>query len=278
MSSSAQVFDRQDVRRHRDRAAPGFSDHDFLFVEVADRLAERLEDLKRTFPTVLEIGSRTGLMSRMGLHRFGAETLIQTDLSPAMLAGGAGLRVATDPEFLPFRDESFDLVVSCLDLHWVNDLPGALIQLRQALKPTGLLLVAVLGGETLGELRHCLASAEIAAEGGISPRCSPMLDIKDAGMLLQRAGYAEPVVDSERITVSYGDPLKILKDLRGMGETNAVRERRKNFLRRGTLFNALERYAAEFGDGDNRFPVTYEVLTLTAWATNAPQPAKQEAR
>lgn len=271
MADPVTVFDRRAVRQHRDRAAPDFRDHDFLFVAAAEQLIDRLADMGRPFPLVLELGARDGLMARVAAGRGVLGTIVQTDLSPVMLGKGKGLRVAADAERLPLQPGLFDLVVSCLDLHWVNDLPGALIQARRALKPDGLFLASVFGGDTLAELRQSLAAAELAGEGGVSPRCSPLLDIRDAGHLLQRAGFAEPVVDSETITVSYGDPLKLLHDLRGMGETNAVIERRKSFTRRTTLFDALGRYLADFAGPDGRIPATFQILTLTAWGAPADQ-------
>ena len=140
--------------------------------------------------------------------------------------------LAADEEWLPFGAGRFDLILSCLSLHWVNDLPGALVQARRALKPDGMFLAAMLGGATLTELRTALAEAEVAGEGGLSPRVSPFADVRDAGDLLGRAGFAMPVVDAEEITVSYPDPFRLMDDLRGMGETNAVRLRRKGFTRR----------------------------------------------
>lgn len=266
------VFDRRSVRRHRDRAAAGLPAHDFLFREVGERLLDRLDDVRRHFPRALDLGCHDGTVGRLLGNRGGIETLVQTDLSPRMAAAAGGLAVAADEEALPFPAASFDVVISLLSLHWVNDLPGALTQIRRVLKPDGLLLAAMLGGQTLKELRHVLMEAEIALEGGLSPRVAPFADVRDAGGLLQRAGFALPVVDTETIAVSYADPLRLLADLRGMGETNAVLERRKTLSRRQTLLDAAARYRALFADGGGRVPATFQVIYLTAWAPDASQP------
>jgi len=280
MGSAQYVFDRKIVRRHRDRAARHFADHDFLFREAAERLAERLEDVTRVFPRVLDIGARTGALAPLIAGRPGTETIVQCDLSAPMMkaararacAGGATRLVAVaDEEFLPFADGSFDLIVSCLSLHWTNDLPGALVQIRRALKPDGLFLAAILGGETLGELRRALIEAEVAETGGAGPRVSPFADLRDAGSLLQRARFALPVVDADTITVSYENALDLMRDLRGMGEANAIADRRKDFTRRSTLLRAAAIYEDIFAD-DGRMPATFQILNLTAWAPHASQP------
>ena len=266
------VFDRKTVRLHRDRAAPRIDEYGFLFREVAERLSERLEDVKRRFPVALDLGCREGLLAGFLGARGGIETLIQCDLSEAMARRAGGLRLVADEECIPFAEGRFDLVISCLDLHWVNDLPGTLIQIRRILKPDGLFLAALLGGTTLNELRIALTEAEIAEEGGLSPRVSPFADLRDAGNLLQRAGFALPVADADTITVSYGDPFNLMKDLRGMGETNAVVERRKEVARRATLMAGAARYREMFGDSEGRVPATFQVLYLTAWAPDPSQP------
>jgi SAM-dependent methyltransferase len=172
---------------------------------------------------------------------------------------------------LPFADASFDLVVSGLSLHWVNDLPGALIQVRRALRPDGLFLAALLGGDTLIELRQALVEAETEVEGGASPRVSPFLDVREAGALLQRAGFSLPVVDLDTITVTWPDALALMKDLRGMGEANAVLERKKSFTRRGTLLSAAAGYQARHGDAEGRIPATFQIVYLTGWAPHDSQ-------
>jgi SAM-dependent methyltransferase len=281
MSDAMRVFDRHLVARHRARAAPGLDAHDFLFREVAERLADRLDDVSRKFPSALDLGCHGGELAGVLGRRGGIERLVQADLAPAMAARARAsaaahkrpaATLACDEEALPFAPGSFDLILSCLSLHWVNDLPGALLQMRAALKPDGLLLAALLGGETLGELRAALAEAEIAGVGGLSPRVSPFADTRDAGALLQRAGFALPVVDSDRLTVSYPDAFALMRELRGMGETNAVIERRRAGLGRAVLFDAARRYRDRHGDQAGRVSATFQVIYLTAWAPHEAQP------
>ncbi|HSR71630.1 MAG TPA: methyltransferase domain-containing protein [Kiloniellales bacterium] len=269
------VFDRALLRRRRDRAAPRLGAHDFLFREVAERLAERLEDVTRRFPLALDLGCRDGVLGTLLGERGGIETLVQSDLSPVLARRAAGPgrpAVAADEEALPFGPGSFDLVLSALSLHWVNDLPGALLQIRQVLKPDGLFLGALFGGSTLNELRSALMEAELAEEGGASPRVSPFADIRDAGGLLQRAGFTLPVADLDSIRVSYPDALALMRDLHGMGESNVLRDRRRSPLRRATLARAAALYAERHGDAAGRVPATFQVVYLTAWAPHPDQP------
>ncbi len=265
------IFDRGTLRARRDRAASVIAD-DFLFVEAAERLVDRLADIDRRFPVALDLGCRAGTLERALAGRGGIACLVESDPSPRFAARAAGPRLAAEPEFLPFAPSSFNAVLSVLLLHWVNDLPGALLQLRRTLKPDGLLLVSLLGGETLGELRECLMEAELAEEGGISPRVSPFADLRDLGSLLQRAGFAMPVVDSDRLIATYPDALAVMRELRLMGEGNATVERRRSFSRRGTLLRAAALYAERFGQADGRIPASFEIVTLTAWAPHESQP------
>jgi SAM-dependent methyltransferase len=233
---------------------------------VADRLIERLDDVRGEFRVALDLGTRGGALADALARRPATEEVIPADPSVAFLARRQGMRVAADPEIVPFRESSFDLVVSALALHWVADLPGALVQLRRVLKPGGLLLGAMLGGSTLIELRTVLLEAELIEEGGASPRVSPAADLADVAALLLRAGFAMPVADAEKITVTYSDALALMRDLRGMGETNALSARRRSPLRRQTLACAAMLYAERFGLPDGRIPATFEILFLTGWA------------
>ncbi len=272
MSDTMTVFDRAAVRRHRDRAAAGFPHFNFLHEEIADRLVDRVEDVMRTFPLALDLGCHDGGMARRLPGRKGIETVISADLSPAMAALAPSPALVADEEFLPIAPGSVDLITSNLSLHWVNDLPGALIQARMALRPDGLFVAAMLGGETLKELRRCMVEAEVEVEGGLSPRLSPFADVRDVGALMQRAGFSMPVVDSDLLTVTYDHPLKLMADLRGMGESNAVAERRKTFSRRATLMTAVGIYFEKYADADGRLPATFQILYLTGWAPDASQP------
>ena len=274
MTDSMIVFDRTAKRLHRDRAAERLDEAGFLFEEGAERLADRLSDIRRGFPVALDLGCHDGTLARVLAGRGGIETLIQADLSPVMAARAAAQAPALvcDEEALPFAADSLDLVLSNLSLHWVNDLPGALVQINRALKRDGLLLLSMFGGGTLAELRDCLTRAELETEGGAGPRVSPFVDIRDLGNLLQRAGFALPVVDAETITVRYENPLRLFADLRAMGESNAVAERRKRFSRRATLLRAAQLYQELYGGEDGRVPATFTLLFAAAWTPHPDQP------
>lgn len=268
MTDTGIVFDRAAVRRHRDRAAADFARHDFLFQEIADRLGDRLQDVDRRFTSVLDLGGGHGAP----IPELDTTTIITGDLSEAMLRRSGRQRpVALNEEYLPFGVNAFDLAVSALSLHWVNDLPGALIQIRQALKPDGLFMAAILGGDTLIELRRVLLEADAETTGGTRPHTSPVADVANAGGLLQRAGFALPVVDTDTLTVTYTDMFALMRDLRGMGETNAVAARDQRFMRRDTLFAAAEKYQALYADADGRVPATFQVIWLTGWAPHESQ-------
>jgi len=270
------VFNRRAVRQHRDRAARDFAAHDFLFRETADRLADRLTDVNRRFELGLDLGCHGGELANTPQARERIANLVQCDLSPAMATlarSCSGLpTIAADEETLPFAQASFDVVASNLSLHWVNDLPGALKQVLTTLKPDGLFIGAMLGGQTLRELRDAFTRAEAEIEGGLSQRVSPLTEVRDAGALLQRAGFALPVADRETITVSYGDPLKLMTDLRAMGESNAVLSKRNTLTRRSTLFRAAEIYIDDHADAGGRVDATFEVIFMTAWAPHPDQP------
>ncbi len=270
------VFDRVLVRRRRDRAAARLTKHDFLFLDAADRLVDRLEDIGRTFGRALDLGCHGGEIGRTLDASNKVGWLAQSDLSPAMVArapvSARQARLALDEEGLPFAANAFDLVISGLSLHWVNDLPGTLLQVRRTLAPDGLFLATMFGGDTLGELRTALADAELAVTGGVSPRISPFVDVRDAGMLLQRAGFNLPVVDAETITVSYADPLALLRDVSGMGEANALVSRHKAPLRRAVLQRMFELYGERHATEDGRITASFQIVTLTGWKPHASQP------
>ncbi len=263
------LFDRALHRRRLDRAAPAYGTASFLKRRAADDVVVRLEAVTRHFPRAADLGARDGAFARALAISDAADKidwLIETDLSREMLAGRAGTRLVADEERLPFGPASLDLVVSTLALHWTNDLVGALIQIRQALKPDGLFVGAFLGGATLTELRQSLLAAEVELTGGASPRVSPFADAIDAAALLQRAGFALPVADVDRVTVRYADPLALLRDLRAMGETAVPLERPPRGLTRSVLVRAMELYAERFADPDGRIPATFEIVTLTGWS------------
>lgn len=260
MTDSMVVFDRAAKRLQRRRAARTEGDYNFLRAAATERLLDRLDDVRRSFPLALVQGCDAAWLQPHLHGRGGIETLISMDMT------GKGARhVVGDEEFLPFGQSRFDLVLAILNLHWINDLPGALIQIRQALKPDGLFLGAMLGGATLTELRQSWLMAEAELEGGASPRISPMAETLDGAALLQRAGFALPVADNEKLTVTYADAFRLMRDLRFMGEANAVAGRRKTFTRRTTLFRTAELYQQHFGGSDGRIPASFEIIMLTGW-------------
>ena len=265
-ADTMQVFDRALVRRRRERAVAAGDRHDFLFAEIADRVADRLCDVTRSFPVGVEIGARGGHLARAVLASGRVGTLFAADPSPTLASRLPVPAFAADEEALPFAPSSLDLVLSSLALHWVNDLPGALLQVRNALKPDGLFLAAMFGGETLKELRETLMEAEIAVSGGVAPRISPTADLKDAAGLLSRAGFALPVADRDSLTVVYSDPLALMRELSGMGESNAVRLRNPAPLRRAVLFEAARLYQLRHGVEGGRVKATFEILYLSGWA------------
>lgn len=266
--SAPALFDPALRRLRRDRAADSLGEADFLLTEVVERLGERLEDVLRAFPRAAVVGAWDGTPARILKGRFGIETLIQVESSPRMAAKAAefGPVALADEELLPLEEGSFDLVLAPLTLHGVNDLPGALSQIRRALKPDGLFLGALLSGESLQNLRSAFAEAEVQTAGGLSPRVAPFADLRSLGSLLQRAGFALPAADLDRIEVRYAEPLRLLRDLKAMGESNPLRERRRAFLRRATLLRALEILAME-APTKARFDVAF----LTGWAPHASQ-------
>jgi len=274
MSAPPLLFDRALHRKRLDRAARGFAAADFLQRRTALDLVERLEGIMRNFPRAVDLSARAGAFREALAESPAAERvglLVESDLSPAMLAGRGGPRVALDEERLPFAAQSLDLVVSTLGLHWTNDVVGTLIQIRRVLKPDGLFLGAFLGGATLTELRQALTDAESQILGGAGSRISPFADSRDAAGLLQRAGFALPVADVDRVSVSYEHPLKLMGDLRQMGETNVLADRHPRALTRTLIARAAELYAERFAGPDGRITATFEIVTLTGWAPHASQ-------
>jgi len=280
MISPTSLFDRISHRQHRARAA-ALGPSTFLVDRAAEDLSERLAAVLRRFEYVLDLGTPTDAARRTVAASGKAGTIISADVlagtaaSPHLQAtgatSGARLVVAADEEALPFRDDVFDLVVSALALQFVNDLPGTLVQIRRALKPDGLLLAAVLGGETLTELRQAFAAAEAEMEDGLSPRVIPFPDLRDMGALLQRAGFALPVADIDRVTARYGSPIALMHDLRRMGATNALLERSRRPLKRATLSRMMQIYGERFADSDGRIRATFEIIWLSGWAPHETQ-------
>jgi SAM-dependent methyltransferase len=258
MSPGPTIFDRQ-LLRLRQKRARALGPETFLIDRVADELGERLSVVLRQFERAADIGTPTDAVRRVLAASGKVVTIVGAD------------SVAIDEEALPFADGSLDLVTSALSLQFVNDLPGTLIQIRRALKADGLLLVALIGGDTLTELREAFAVAETEIEGGVSPRVAPFADVRAVGALLQRAGFALPVVDSDRLTVRYPSVFALMRDLRGMGATNILSERRRAPLKRATLRRMAEIYAERFADSDGRLRATFEVVWLSGWVPHDSQ-------
>ena len=256
------IFDRRAVRLHRDRAAATVGHVDAILREAAARLVDRLDDTTHRFARALDLGGR-GVVAPL-LRARGIDT-ISADLSAKMAALGGASAVAADEEFLPFAPGSFDLVVASVSLHWVNDLPGALIQLRRSLRPDGLLLASIPVVSTLGTLRAALTAAEASLCGGASPRISPFPDLRDCAGLLQRAGFALPVADAEDLALEYANSWALLQDLRAAGETNAVALRDRRIPPRALFASAL----ASCG---TPMPVRLRLAFMTGWAPAESQP------
>ncbi len=268
-------FDRRLVRHRRERAAATLADADFLLAHVREALEERLTDVNRRFSRIAVIGAGDGSVARMLNARYAPDLLVQIDGSAAMAQGARsdGFSLVADEETLPLADACLDLIVAPLTLHNVNDLPGVLIQMRRALAPDGLVIAAMLAGETLSPLRDAFARAELETVGGISPHVAPMADLRDLGGLLQRAGLALPVADKETLTVRYGSPLRLLQDLRAMGESNPLAERRRVFLRRDTLMRTLDILVQDHADDDGKVSIRFDIAYLHGWA---PSPQQQK--
>jgi SAM-dependent methyltransferase len=253
-AAPTQIFDRALLARRHARAEK-LGPEDFLLARIAEDMTERLSAVMREFTSGVDIATPGAHLARRLAERM-------PPLARADFAAGESLGLAP---------QAHDLALSALALHFVNDLPGALAQIRRALKPDGLFLAAILGGETLTELRQAFALAESEIEGGISPRVAPFADVRELGALLQRAGFALPVADCDRIIVRYGSPLNLMHDLRKMGATNILHERRRAPLRRATLLRMMEIYAARFADADGKIRATFDVVWLTGWSPHDSQ-------
>lgn len=248
MSDTPQLTDRSALLAHRDRARSASAL--FLHEEARDDLQDRLEMVNKAFQSVAIVTPFPAVWQ---------DAFPQAHLLP-------------DTEVLDLTEASYDLVVHAMSLHWANDPVGQLIQCRRALKPDGLLLVVCPGGQTLHELRAALGQAEVEVTGGLSPRVLPMGEIRDLGGLLQRAGLALPVADSAILTTSYQTPLHLMRDLRAMGESNALNARIKSFTKRAVMVRAMQIYADTFATDDGRITASFELITLTGWAPDASQP------
>jgi SAM-dependent methyltransferase len=272
-----QPFDRRLLTIRRRRAA-ALGPSTFLLERVAQDLADRLGAVTRQFACAVDLGTPGAALCRLLIASGQVGTIVAANAdvavahsAPASVTERGVLAVAADEEALPFRAGALDLVVSALALQFANDLPGALVQIRRALKPDGLLLAALVGGDTLVELRQAMAEAEAEIEDGVSPRVAPFVDVRAAGALLQRAGFALPVTDVDRLTVRYASPLALMYDLRRMGATNPLVERSRRPLERAVLKRMLEVYAERFADADGRIRATFDIVWLSGWVPHESQ-------
>lgn len=260
------VFDTTRLNQQRIRAQPKLGEHDFLIDWSRDQLLSRLDIIKRDFKNVLQLGNRTAL-DKAKINGLKNLTIADT-VSPR---DDINDFILCDKEWLPFDSDIHDLIISPLHLHTINDLPGALTQLKNALKPDGLFLSAILGGETLYELRDVMSRAEMEITGGMSPRVAPFADMPQMGSLMQRAGFNLPVVDSEIVTVTYDHVFKLMHDLRYMGEGNALIERSKSFNNRKLMMRCAELYQELYAEDDGRIKATFEIIFLIGWKPHESQ-------
>ncbi|NNE52245.1 MAG: methyltransferase domain-containing protein [Sulfitobacter sp.] len=247
MTDRPRMTDTDALKRHRDRATP---EGMFLHYAAADEINDRLQMINKSFTKQAVV---------TGFPQVWSENLPEA-------------RIVGDSETLDLTPGDHDLVVHALALHWANDPVGQLIQCRRALRPDGLFLAVSFGGQTLKELRACIGQAEVEVTGGLSPRIAPLGELRDVGALLQRAGFALPVADAAPFTVTYGDAWALMRDLRAMGETNALTDRLRRPTRRAVLNRAAELYAAHFPADGDRITATFELIFLTGWAPDESQP------
>ena len=272
MSERPRIFDDALLRLRRRRAA-ALAAPDFLIRRVADDLAERLAVVMRRFPIAVDLGTPGGALVDVLAASGKTDVIVAADALLLHSPKAGALAVATEDEALPFRDQSLDLVVSALSLQLVNDLPGVLVQIRRALKADGLFIAALAGGDTLTELRQAFAAAEAELEGGVSPRVIPFVDVRGAGALLQRAGFALPVADLDRLIARYDLPIALMHDLRALAATNPMIERSRRPLKRALLERMVEVYREKFSDPDGRIRATFDIVWLSGWA---PHPGQQK--
>ncbi|MCA8900872.1 MAG: methyltransferase domain-containing protein [Hyphomonas sp.] len=273
------LFDRVRVARNRDRAAATYEDYAFLKDRVSSDLVERLQDTAHTFEQGLDLGCHDGRLARAALGSGRVAAMEAGDASAGMAAAAraSGLDARQMDEETPELPAGrYDLVLSALSLHWVNDLPGTLVRVRQAMKPDGLFLGALFGAGTLAELRECLMEAETEISGGAAPRLSPLPGLRDMAALMQRAGFALPVADRDSVVVRYQDPMRLLEDLKGMGERAAFQPEMIRPLPRRVLERAMALYHERHADPDGRVRASFEIVHVSGWAPapGQPQPLK----
>lgn len=274
-NSPPRLFDRTLLRHRRDRASGEFSNFNYLHARAAEDLLDRVSAVKRTFETCLVLGGGGSVSQALNDHPIAKDkikTLIETDLSEPMVKQGKAGQLVLDEERLPIASQSVDLVLSCLSLHWTNDLVGTLIQINHALKPDGFFACALLGGATLTELRQSMMTAESELYDGVSARVSPFADTVDMAGLLGRAGFAMPVSDVDRVKVRFGNAFVLMRDLRAMGETSVLTQRARKPVHRQFFVRTAELYSERFAEDDRKIPATFEILHAAGWAPHPDQP------
>lgn len=261
-----QIFNRNILRMHRDRAVTTIKDSDFLFQDSLQDITERASIYKQKYGTVLNIGSRTFPIQTMKDERgleFG--TFVNTDISFKMLQNIKGIKVQSDEEFIPFLDHSFDLVISNLNLHWVNDLPGTLFQIRNILKESGLFIASFFGENSLYEIKEVLIKTESDLNKNINFHISPTISAEMLTSLMKRAGFKDIVVDKNTITTIYDNPYKVLSDIRSMGESNCMNGGKVRYLRKDVLHEFSKNYFKMFSDRKGQITCSYDLLTCVGY-------------
>ncbi len=272
MTQPEPIFDHDLLNQRRNRWARHVKAQDFLLRRVGEDFCGRLAVINRSFAKTLILGAHHGIVGKELAALESVDWIISAETADQLLAQCQGTRIKADQEWLPFKDAGLDLIVSPLTLHYANDLPGSLAQIRRALKNDGLFLGSMLGGYTLTELRQAWLQAEAEITGGAAPRVAPFADIRDLGALLQRAGFALPVVDSERLTVNYATPLALMQELKAMAASNPLAARTRKPVTKKLLKRACEIYSDQFADSaTGRCPATFEILTISAWAPDESQ-------
>ena len=277
MVNNIQIFSKKKNQISRNRASTKYKKYDYLFNEVNYRLFDRLKFIKREFASTLEIGSRTGNTINLFNKKKDIKKIFISDISKEMLliakkrqTDKQKIFLILDEENLPFNNKQFNLVFSNLYLHWSNDLFKVLNEIYRTLKPDGLFLCSIFGSETLNELKYSLCSAEDKISKSISPRVSPFIRLQDAGVLLQKVGFQLPVIDKDNIKIFYDDIFFLMKDLKGMGESNSLIDRKKNFTTKKLFSVANEIYKKKFSK-NKKIYATFEILYFIGWSTHSSQ-------
>ena len=273
MTDERLLFDRKLLRERRARFAHEIAARELVLAHVAGEIAERVTLMLRPFPLALDLGAYHGLLGRKVAELPSVGAMIYAESALALAARCPRPALVCDEDLLPFKDASLNLIVSGLALHRVNDLPGALIQIRRALHPDGLFMAALLGAGALSELREALIEAEVETEGGASPRVAPFGDVRAYGALLQRAGFALPVADAETLAVHYASPGDVMREIRALGGGNVLLARSRRPLARRTLRRAEEIYRTRYATADGKVSASFEIVYLSGWG---PDPSQQK--